>query len=172
MDRLASGMAVSDRDRLLRQAYEGEITGEAMFRCLGSFAETDHQKRAAQLLADLERVTGDVLLPVMTRHSVQFDRESAWREGEALTNATIATGWVSYFEQVIPLAEDALADMRRLHEMSDDQDRVATARLVAHEEAFIEFARRELGEASDSLEPLVRYLEGSCRGDEHKPVGG
>ena len=160
MDRMTGGSARDARSRLLRQAYEGEITGEAMFRRLGDFAKSDHQKRTAVLLADLESVTGDELLPVLTRRGVPFDRDSAWRAGEALTRKIIAGGWVKYFERILPMGEEALADMRTLHEMSDELDRMATARLVAHEEAFLDFVRRELAGAPDSLEPLVRYLEG------------
>jgi hypothetical protein len=159
MDRMTDRVARDTRSALLRQAYEGEITGEAMFRRLGDFAKTDHQRRATELLADLESVTGDELLPVVTRHAVPFDRDSAWREGEALTSKIIAGGWVNYFERVLPMAEEALMGMRTLHEMSDDLDRMATARLVAHEEAFLDFARREVAGAPDSLDPLVRYLE-------------
>lgn len=154
-----AGAESANHKALLRQAYEGEIIGEAMYVRLEGLAEDERQRRACRLLAELEQVTGDVLLPAVTRHGVAVDRDAAWAEGEEYTRRAAVDGWVAYFKGVAPLAEQALAGMRRLHAMSDEQDRDATARLVAHEEAFMEFVRLELAGSPDSLDPLERFLE-------------
>ena len=153
-----AGAQSANHKALLRQAYEGEIIGEAMYACLEKLAENERQRQACRLLAELEHVTADVLLPAVRRHGVSVDRDAAWAEGEAYTRRAAADGWVAYLKGVTPLAEQALVGMRRLHAMSDEQDRVATARLVAHEEAFMEFVDRELVGSPDSLEPLERFL--------------
>lgn len=150
-------------DTLLRAAYEGEIIGEARYASLEQLASTSSQRRAARLLVELEKETGDILLPVMHRHNISFDRDVAWAKGEAFTNATFKEGWVAYFEKVAPLAEVALTDMKKLHKMSDEIDRAATGRLVAHEEAFLEFVRREVAGESHSAAPLEEYLDNQRR---------
>lgn len=160
----------AERRTLLRAAYEGEIIGEAMYVSLEQLASTDHERNAARLLAELEKVTGDVLLPVVNRHGVEFDRDAAWQRGEDFTKGSMDAGWVAYFEKVAPLAEAALADMKRLHEASDEQDRAATSRLVAHEEAFLEFVHREVARSADSLAPLERYLHDPGEGGALRSV--
>lgn len=152
-------------DILLRKAYEGEIIGEAMYASLEQLATSTDQKNAARLLAELERETGDVLLPVVLRHGTDFDRDAAWAKGEDFTKGSIKEGWLAYFEKVAPLAEDALAEMKKLHSMSDEVDRGATGLLVAHEEAFLEFVRREVAGEADSTAPLEKFLDDQRRID-------
>lgn len=155
----APGQNEAEWDVLLRAAYEGEIIGEAMYLSLEKLAATGSQRHAARLLAQLEKETGDTLLSVMTRHGIPFDRDSAWQQGEAFTRDSMNEGWEAYFKKVAPLAEAALADMKRLHELSDEIDRAATGRLVAHEEAFLEFVRHEIAGSPDSALPLEEYLD-------------
>lgn len=49
--------------------------------------------------------------------------------------------------------------MKRLHELSDEIDRFATSRLVAHEEAFLEFVQLEVAGIPESVAPLEKLLE-------------
>ena len=156
-----SGSNLSEEHQhLLHSACRGETLGEAMFVSLETSATNDRERQVCRLMAELEKVTAELLVPVMRRHGVDYDRAAAWTEGEECTARMIKDGWVSYFDAIIPLSEAGLAEMQRLHELSDEQDRPATARLVAHEVAFLEFAQREAAGDTDSTAPLERFLAG------------
>jgi hypothetical protein len=147
------------RDTLLRNAYEGEIIGEAMYAHLAGIAEDGYQRQAARLAADVERATAELLLPLIARHGVEVDPDRAKQIGIDFTNDNIPQGWTNYFAMIQPLAEKALVGMERLHQLSDEADESATERLVAHERALLEFIRRDLAGAADPLEPLQTFLD-------------
>lgn len=156
---VVSSASNAQRETLLRKAFEGEIIGEAMYDRLAVLADNDHRRETARLAAEVERTTADALLPLMTRHGIPFDRHRAWNVGIRYTDESIDKGWHGYFADVLPLAEQALTGMKRLHALSDEQDQIATGRLVAHEEALLEFVRRELEGVPDSTAPLREYLD-------------
>lgn len=154
-----SSEELATRDTLLRKAYEGEVIGEAMYARLAAIAEDDYQRTAAHLAAAVERTTANLLLPLIERHGVAVDRDRAKQVGVDFTDDNIAEGWSNYFAKILPLAEQALVGMERLHELSDEADESATGRLVAHELALLEFVRRDLAGAADPVEPLREFLD-------------
>jgi hypothetical protein len=155
-----------ERDALLEEAYEGEIIGEALYSALGRRALTNHQHHACRLLAELEAVTGGLLEPVVARHGVAVDPDAARRRGVEYAALMASDEWLEVLRQIVPLAQEALSNMQRLQQISDDEDRGPMDALVAHEEAFLEFARRESAGADDALGPLEHYLE------LHRPIAG
>jgi len=150
--------AASEREALLRRTYEGEIIGETIFAALHHHARDDRQREACRLIEDIELVTGRTMSSVIARHRVICDEQAARDEGAAFAATSIGDGWRSFWERLLPLSEDALADMRRLRELSDQHDRDAIDQLVMHEELIIDFIRRELAGAADALDPLKEYL--------------
>lgn len=151
-------MHADEHDRLLHTAYRGEIIGEAIFAALGRHATTPHQVEVCRLLEEIELVTGNLMADAAARHGVICDAAAARVEGEGYVEAEQDQGWLPFWETLLPLAEDALAGMQRLRDLSDDVDRAAFDQLVAHEEAVIEFIRRERDQAPNALEPLTTYL--------------
>lgn len=158
MNTATAGDHADEWRSLLKKAYEEEIVGEAMYVRLQERAATDHERRTCQLLAELEAVTGRALLPLVEGYDVQCDEAAAWRSGEEYVLAWNDKDWKGTFETIIPLAENALVGMKRLRELGGDGERAALDQLVAHEEALLATARREVTGVENSLEPIEQYL--------------
>jgi hypothetical protein len=129
-----------------------------MYFRLGQLVTDTHQRAACRLLADVESATGRILRPVADRYGIRCDADDAWRRGEDYIASWAHEGWFPLLERVVPLAKRALQGMQRLAELCDDRNRLAIARLLAHEEAILEFTRRETTGAPDALAPLSQYL--------------
>lgn len=145
------------RNALLRRAYEGEIIGCAMYRGLIARRGKDH-RRALELLYDIERLTADALAPLIGHYGVAVSEENATREGQQLGVSLFDQPWKSMWTEVSRLAADYLRDFNRLANALDEPHTAIGRQVVEHEEALIDFARREIADDPDSLAPLYDYL--------------
>jgi len=147
-----------ERDAMIRKALEGEITGCAMYRKM--VKHTQGANRAPlELLYELERVTAQALETVAARYEVAVDREAATAEGLKLASDLLNRSWETMWASIIELADDYLGHFQRLAAALERTESAAAGRqAVEHEDAVIEFARREVGKASDSHAPLLDYL--------------
>jgi hypothetical protein len=142
---------------LWREAYQGEVLGEAIFGFLAE-RETD-AGRAAMLtaLTELERSTKALAEPVFERNG--YDRgDDAATIAAALANpdALAAMGWEDFLRSITPIAEGFLVQYRQLVDLVDNaDDRAIAEAYVEHELALVAFARRALGEEpGEPLEPI------------------
>ncbi|OUS95069.1 hypothetical protein [Rhodococcus sp. NCIMB 12038] len=147
-----------ERDAMIRKALEGEIVGCAMYREM--IVHTQGVNKAPlELLFELERVTAAALEPVAARYGVAVDRDAATAEGLQLASELLEQPWETMWSNITGLAEDYLGYFQRLATALEGTDSAAAGRqAVEHEEALIEFARREVGKASDPHGPLLDYL--------------
>lgn len=148
------------RDALIRRAYEGEITGCALYRTMIT-GEMLGSHDVLPLLYEVERITAEALEPVVARFDVSVDPDAAAAEGVRLAAEFSDVSWNAMWESIVELADDYLLDFYRLETALEGHEFAAVARqVVEHEEAQIEFARRELRNHPDPTEPLRSYL---CR---------
>ncbi|MGW5149417.1 hypothetical protein [Rhodococcus koreensis] len=147
-----------ERVAIIRKALEGEIIGCAMYREM-----VDHtsgaNKTPLELLYELERVTAEALETVAARYEVAVDRDAATAEGLKLAAELLEQPWETMWSEIIGLADDYLGYFQHLAAALEGTESAAVGRqAVEHEEALIEFARREVGKASDPHAPLLDYL--------------
>lgn len=156
------------RARLLRRAYEGEIIGCAMYDHMAKNPAYP-KKDALHLLYTVERVTADALEPLISRYDVAVDEQSATREGHRLADELAGRPWKEMWAEVTRLADDYLADFRRLAAILEGDEAGIGIQVVEHEEALIAFARREIDDDPEALEPLRDYYRRYASNQQLQP---
>jgi hypothetical protein len=147
-----------ERNALLRESFEGEVLGCAMYDAMVASA-VGNRKATLQLLHELERVTVEALEPLMSRYGVEADVDAVVGRGRHLADELMVHPWVEMWHEVVRLADKYLGVFTRLAELLDPDDARVGAQVVAHEKALIEFAGREIDGDADSVEPLRQYLQ-------------
>jgi len=146
----------------IRSAWQGEQWGREFFELLAAATDDADRRAKWSVLAELERATGDILLPLVA--------DDAPREKRAAPNAAAAAyGALPYadaLQQMMTLVEPAIERFRALLDMAPEEHRDAVQILFDHEVAIQEFAKRELaGDTETSLDP-VRDVIASARASE------
>lgn len=150
----------------LAEFYNGEVTGEAIYSNLLSWAKNDDQRLKLATLLQLETETKAWLRPYLVAQGISVAERAEDRSKGAgvaeqvkpLTWTQLMTGTIRALEtQIIPFYE-SFADAAKARSKADEES--VCRYMVEHERAQLEFARRELaGEpAKVALEPVLRQL--------------
>jgi len=147
-----------DVGALLVQAYQGEVSGEVLFGIVASGTDDPERRRKFEVLTRLEAKTREACLPAMRRHGLPTDPDpKTVADAKVLGEAVLGMTWEQLLSSFEPITSQFLALYRRIGEISE-ADRAESGLLVAHEQALMDFARRELaGETETSLE-LIEAL--------------
>ncbi len=150
----------------IREFYDGEVGGEAIYSVLLEAAQTDDERFKFGTLLQLETETKAWLRAPMIARGLSIEERAAVREKDAAQVAPLKSlPWaqkmqaMSSFlaERIIPRYQSHLDAARK----RGNADEVAIcAHMVEHEEAQLEFSRRELAGASAtaSLAPVAKHL--------------
>jgi hypothetical protein len=142
-----------DLNVLWVKAYQGEVSGEALFGRLSELvAEPGHRHRL-DVLRELEARTKAALVPAMEHHGLPTDADpDVERDARTLADASASLPWSVLMEAFEPITTQFIALYTRIGELARPADRGVADLLVAHEEALRAFARLELaGQGEDSL---------------------
>ncbi len=144
---------------LWKDSYQGEVLGEELFRAMAERERVPERRRQLEVLTVLERTTKELAEPVFARNGLdRGDSEATRAEAGKLAEAVAGMSWEQFLGSIPGATETFVAKYRRLAELAPDEDMRAVAEAyVAHEEAFVSFARRALGE--EAGDPLERILE-------------
>jgi hypothetical protein len=134
------------------KAYQGEVSGEALFGRMAVLTEDPDHSRKWEVLRLLEARTRDACVPAMVRNGLPTEADpEVVSEAEGRAEMGASLDWKDLMAFFEPITTEFLDLYRRIGEISE-ADRVESEILVAHEEALREFARRELaGRTNDSL---------------------
>jgi len=143
----------TDVDDLLRQAYEGEVLGEAFFGRLQELNDDADQKAKLDVLRRLEASTKELLQPVVERRAVAVDNEAPARSGAQFADGAATLSWHDLMVS-LPEGTAQYADLyeRMRVPLGDDE---LVDQLLAHEAALAEFSRREADGVEGSVEPIL-----------------
>lgn len=140
------------------KAYQGEVSGEALFGGLASLTDDLDHRRKWEVLRELEARTREACVGAMKRNGLPMEPDpEVVTEAEARAEAGSSLTWndlMSFFE---PITTEFIAVYRRIGELAT-ADRAEADLLVAHEEALREFARRELAGRPDDSLALIEAL--------------
>ncbi len=138
------------------EAWKGEVFGEVFFTELAQQDKQASMEPKWKTLADLERVTRGVLLPLVHRYGLPMrpPEESKTRgEQEAKRFSTMPhEEFMAYLE---PYLAEVVAKYQTLRDDAPSEDAIAMQFLVDHEEALLRFVQIERGETGeDSLQEV------------------
>ena len=145
------------RDGIL-SAWQGEQWGREFFELLAAATDDADRRAKWEVLAELERATGDVLLPLVDGDDADAPAESR----PELDTAAAAYGALPHAEalqRMMTLVEPAIERFRGLLDLAPEQHREAVQILFDHEVAIRDFAKRELaGDTKTSLDPVREVI--------------
>ena len=151
----------------LAEYYNGEVLGEAAYSTMLTLAESDDQRLKLGTLLQLETETKAWLRPHVLANGVSLEERAQDREtGATLAGQLSKLSWPQKWQafhtglskQVVPRYR-ALAD--EAASRGNAKEEAVCRYMVAHEEAQVEFARRELAgeDTARVLEPVLKYLK-------------
>jgi hypothetical protein len=151
----------SEHDRLLIDAYRGEVFGAAFFATFAANETHDSRLEKLRALEQIEARTAAVLREHATSANVDVGSDDEPRQqGAELGAAASAGGWEAFVRGLHDALPSFLASFVRLRELSNDPQAEALHTLVVHEQAINAFAELELAGHGDlSGAVLQRYLE-------------
>jgi hypothetical protein len=151
----------TEHDRLLRDAFRGEVFGEAFF---GAMAERETDPARCEKLRTLERIEGRTAA-IMRQHAdaigLEIDGEDdSRRQGRDLAAGAAEGGWDALIRGLHDSLPSFLANFVQLRELAPGPHAPALDELVLHEQAINAFAELELVGRDDlSGAVLRRHLE-------------
>ena len=161
MDRSASGLpSGAPHLAALQEFYQGEILGEAMFDAMLQSARDELQRYKIALMLQLETETKARLRPHLAAQGLPLQEDAQMRpRGEQFARELEQASWnekMRALEQ--SLSQTWLPRYRELTAALPPSLRSIGESMVAHEEALLEMARREVGGESDRSDEPVRDL--------------
>jgi hypothetical protein len=154
-------MTFSEYTDGLRQAYEGELVGDRLYRLLAMRSAENVRRSRLAAIADVERCTHTVLAPIALRlqiHPVEADLRSRV-ERRVLQLERLS--WPEFIEKALVEWPPYIAGFEALELMAPPGDGASLAFVVKHERVLVEFARLEhddpgSAQALDLLESFAR----------------
>ncbi|HUA35686.1 MAG TPA: hypothetical protein VMA09_18895 [Candidatus Binataceae bacterium] len=151
---------------VMREFYDGEVGGEAIYSALLSSARSDDERFKFSTLLQLETETKAWLRAPMVARGLNIEESAAVREKDAAQMESFKPlAWMQKMQGMRDFLAGAVVPRYQGHlnaaRKRGNADEIAIClHMVEHEEAQLEFSRRELAGASskESLEPVVKHL--------------
>lgn len=145
-------------DKLLLY-FEEELMGEAYFYGLMDHFDVPAQKSKLALLAEVERHAAEAVRPLLDKHGLvpRGDDELKRVEADQIA-AHGAWSWEELIKHMVVRYPLYMDDFVGLENLAPAEDLPPLEFLTAHEVAAIAFANLEFAGATNSAEPLRRYL--------------
>ncbi|GAA4649447.1 hypothetical protein GCM10023116_17210 [Kistimonas scapharcae] len=143
----------------LLQAYRGELYGIAFFQTLLNTATSTHERRAWQLLIDIEQRTAECLSAYLIPRGIPCpeDDDDMVRAGQQQANLWIDLPWDTLMATLAPWIR-TYAERYRQQVTADNPHHTISSLVADHEDAILAFVEREMAQAANSLAPLTEFL--------------
>jgi len=154
-------------EEVIREFYDGEVGGEVVYSTLLSSARTDDERFKLSTLLQLETETKAWLRAPMVARGLSIEERTAVREKSAAPMESFKPlSWMQKMQGMRDFLAGSVVPRYQSHldaaRIRGNADEVAIClHMVEHEEAQLEFSRRELAGASskESLAPVVKHLK-------------
>ena len=148
----------------LNLSYEEELQGQGYFGELASFFK-NNQKKALNLMKEIEVIAVSQLQPLIKKYQLQKSKVEinyfiTAGKGEAKLNKEIS--WKEFLETIIKTYPSYLEEFEQIINLAPKSDKKFIKLLYDHEQAYIDFAHKEMEKSPTSLLLLERCVR------EHK----
>ena len=147
---------MTDAATLWREAFEGEVLGEALFRTMAERTDDADRRAKIDVLRRLEGSTRDLLRPVLERLGIPTDGEAAAAAtGAGFAESAVTQPWEDLLRGIPGTTAKYAAMYRELRGLVGEEEHPVVDALIAHEEALCAFAERELAGEDDPAGPIL-----------------
>ncbi|WP_328814232.1 hypothetical protein [Rhodococcus sp. NBC_00297] len=156
---------LAQRNRLIGEAYSGEVFGAAMFSKMAELTQDPARADALTLLHRLEVQTQQSVRPLLDLYGVQSDEDEARSAGLRTGEDLDRQPWHQVWQDMIAIATKSLDDFRWLRTMVRADDVPIVQILIDHEIVLIDYASKEaLGDPA-SLDRVRDHVEPAPKSD-------
>jgi hypothetical protein len=144
----------------VRDAYQGELVGEKLYRDYAERMPDPHQREKLAAIADIERATHLRLEPIADRLQVR-PANSGWHSiVERRLGEMERLNWSDFLQQALRDWPPYIERFEAVHRLAPAADAPRTRLLVEHEMVLVEFIRIESAApgGAGSLSVLQRFL--------------
>jgi hypothetical protein len=147
--------------RQIEQAFQGEVTGEAMFHELAERVQDPEHRYKMRVLERLEIETKELIRPLAERllgHIVESP--TAHATGIAQATALAEMPWEKFMHVFRREVAKFVARFEVLEKAAPARDAKILTALTAHERALQSFSEHECSDTNaNSLEPVINLLK-------------
>lgn len=147
--------------RRVEEAFQGEVTGEAMFDALADKFEDASDRYKMRVLAQLERETKELVRPLVAKLGGDTNESAGARTTGVSQAAALATMPRAKFLHIFRReVAKFVAAFQVLESAGPAEDAAILAGLTRHEQALHAFSEAEHSDnPADSLAPVIRLLK-------------
>jgi hypothetical protein len=143
----------------IRELYESEIFGEAVFLSLVAIAKNPREKYQLGSLLQLETETKARLRPFLFRHGISLDETTDLAGVAVATEFYQALSWPEFTEANIPIVQGFLSRFEAILELGPAADKNILQSMVDHEASILKWVTMESdGITNGSLEDVIAQL--------------
>ena len=134
--------------------------GEGYFIALSEHFVKPHQKEKMLLLAKVEKFAAEAILPLLSKYElVPRDSRLLKEIGKKGLTKVGHFSWDEFINDIYINFPKYLVEFAELEKMAPESDIGMLKILTDHEVAAIEFAKLEMKGNTNSIDPLVQYME-------------
>jgi hypothetical protein len=157
------GETVSDQvayPACIRDLYESEIFGEAVFLALVAIARNPREEYQLGTLLQLETETKARLRPFLFRHGISLDETMDLAGVAIATEGYQALSWTDFTAANIPVVQEFLSRFEAILELGPTADEGILRSMVEHEASILKWATMESDGITDgSLDDVIAQLQ-------------
>jgi len=144
----------------IRDLYESEIFGEAVFLALVAIARNPREKYQLGTLLQLETETKARLRPFLFRHGISLDETMDLAGVAVATEGYQALGWPEFAAANMPVVEGFLSRFEAILELGPPEDKRILQSMVDHEASILRWVTLERdGITKGSLDDVIAQLQ-------------
>jgi hypothetical protein len=149
-----------DYPSCIRELYESEIFGEAVFTALVVAAKTERERYHFGSLLQLETETKARLRPLLFKHGVSLSEDMEMPDIAGIVAVYEAMSLTEFAAANIPVVQGFLTRFEEIAAAGPEEDRAALQVMIPHESAILKWVTMESeGKTAGSLDDVVAQLE-------------
>jgi hypothetical protein len=144
----------------VRELYESEIFGEAVFLALVERAKTPREKYQLGTLLQLETETKARLRPFLFQHGVSLDETMDLAGVAVAIEGYQVLTWPEFAAANIPVVQGFLSRFEEILELGPPEDRRMLQSMVDHETSILKWVTMESDGITDgSIDDVIAQLQ-------------
>jgi hypothetical protein len=147
---------VGEREELLKQAWEGEVVGEAFFAALVEHLPED--RRLWELLTALEATMGALVAPVAQAYGIEVEADTVSASAAEYAAKAPADGRDQTLKMTLAVASRALQGYQALAPLLPAEHAWLGDELISHEAALAAYVEAELEGRPGGEGALLEFL--------------
>ena len=143
----------------IKELYESEVLGEAVFVALYNVATSDEHKYKFGTMAQLESETKARLRPFLAKHNFQFIENVDENLVAQISQSYRNSSWKKFIEEQRDIVAAFVRRFEEIEQLAPAEDKSVVRSMVLHERAILRFIELEANDTSaGSINDVVAQL--------------